>query len=456
MTHPVVRWNPCQTRLRLLPTLLNGRRRAATVYKGASGRTCTVTPNFSAKNPKLFTTQMGPVLSLFSNAQQGEQQQQQAATAEVAAMMVATADKAEAAAAAAAVTHMRVLWDIENVHVPSGIDADEALHALERWLERRGLWGVGINKRIIAFYNPENVTSRMRDALKRANVEQVLAGAKLEDADRQLNARLEEYLELLPTKTTAVVFITADMDFIPQLRRVKERGGPTVLLTTATQGSHHYNALANSATETHLWRDIVCTAPAPPPPLPPPPPWEAAAEKAAAVKAAAEKAAAEKAAAKKAKKRAKKKEMQKEKKKKKNATVGDGGDDDDDDDDDDGDDAPPVFVPVARGSPGPGSSKDPIAPPVRYEAECTYWDGRGGWGKLSVQHGGTLFVHNKALLAGFGPGRRSLRRGDLVSYALGSNHEGPCAVDVQLVKLAPAPPAVLGMKRNDPAGSVRV
>ena len=200
---------------------------------------------------------MGPVLSLFSNEQQGEQQQQQAATAEVAAMMVARADKAEAAAAAAAVTHTRVLWDIENVSVPSGIDADEALHALERWLERRGLWGVDINGRIIAFYNPDKFTSRMRDALKRANVEQVFAGSKREDADRQLNARLEEYLELLPTKTTAVVFITADMDFIPQLRRVKERGGPTVLITTAPHGSDHYNALAHSATETHLWCDII-------------------------------------------------------------------------------------------------------------------------------------------------------------------------------------------------------
>ena len=372
--------------------------------------------------------------------------------------------------------HTRVLWDIENVSVPSGIDANEAVRALERWLETRGLWGAGVRGLITAFFNPDSVGTKIRDALNRANVEQVLASSKREDADRKLNARLERDLELLPTgAATAVVFITADMDFIEQLRRVRERGGPTVLLTTAPHGSAHYNALAHSATETHLWCDIVCTAPAPPPPLPPPPPMEAAAVKAAAVKAAAEKAAAEKAAAKKAKKRAKK-EKQKEKKKAKDvgdegtskaareyteggwlragdATVGDDDDHDDDDDDDDDDDAPPVFVPVARGSPGQGSSNDPIAPPVRDEAKCTYWDGRGGWGWLSsVQHGGKLYVKNKALCAACG---HELRRGDRVSYALGSNLKGPCAVDVKLVARAPALPAVLGM-RNHRAASVRV
>ena len=176
----------------------------------------------------------------------------------------------------------------------------------------------------------------------------------------------------------------------------------------------------------------------------------------------------------KAKKRAKK-EKQKEKKKAKDvgdegtskaareyteggwlragdATVGDDDDHDDDDDDDDDDD-PPVFVPVARGSPGQGSSNDPIAPPVRDEAKCTYWDGRGGWGWLSsVQHGGKLYVKNKALCADCG---HELRRGDRVSYALGSNLKGPCAVDVKLVARAPALPAVLGM-RNHRAASVRV
>jgi hypothetical protein len=198
--------------------------------------------------------------------------------------------------------HTRVYWDIENVSIPSGINTEEAVRALERWLETRGLWGAGVVGLITAFFNPDSVGTKMRDALNRANVTQVYAGSKREDADRRLVAQLWRDLELLPIgAATAVVFITADMVFIEQLRRVKERGGPTVLLTTAPHGSAHYIALANSATETHSWRDIVCTAPA--------------------ETAAAEKAAAEEAAAKKAKMPAKNEKQQKEWKK--GATVGD-------------------------------------------------------------------------------------------------------------------------------------
>ena len=54
-----------------------------------------------------------------------------------------------------------------------------------------------------------------------------------------------------------------------------------------------------------------------------------------------------------------------------------------------------------------------------------------------MQHGGTLFVHNTALRAGCGHGkRRYLRRGDLVSCAVGSNSKGPLAIDVELVARA--------------------
>jgi hypothetical protein len=103
--------------------------------------------------------------------------------------------------------HTRVLWDIENVSVPSGIDTVEAVRALERWLETRGLWGAGVVGLITAFFNPDSVGTRMRDALNRANVEQVLASSKREDADRKLNARLERDLALLPIgAATAVVF----------------------------------------------------------------------------------------------------------------------------------------------------------------------------------------------------------------------------------------------------------
>ena len=110
------------------------------------------------------------------------------------------------------------------------------------------------------------------------------------------------------------------------------------------------------------------------------------------------------------------------------------------------------------------------AEPVRYAARCSLWNGPKGFGFLSpVQHGKELYVNHKALCAACSHEgkQRSLRPGDLVSYALGSNHKGPCAIDVKLVSRAPAhmdeqrnvrsgPPAVLGKKGNRRAASVHV
>ena len=105
-------------------------------------------------------------------------------------------------------------------------------------------------------------------------------------------------------------------------------------------------------------------------------------------------------------------------------------------------------LPTLPSSPPPSSQ---YQAGVRYEAKCTYWDGRGGWGRLSVQHGGTLFVHNTALRAGCGHGkRRYLRRGDLVSCAVGSNSQGPLAIDVELVaRAAGADEEVEGIDEDD-------
>ena len=76
---------------------------------------------------------------------------------------------------------------------------------------------------------------------------------------------------------------------------------------------------------------------------------------------------------------------------------------------------------------------------VRYEGKCVFWNGRGGWGRVSLQGGGTIFAHNTALRPGCGVGkRRSLRRGDLVSCAVGSNVKGPLAIDVEMVAAAAA------------------
>ena len=421
------------------------------------------------------------------------------AAAEKAAADKASADEKKEEAAATAVRHTRVLWDFENVGVPSGIDPFEAVCALERWLETRGLWGAGIDSSITAFFNPDSVGERVRKALDRAGVEQVLASSKREDADRKLNARLERDLALLPTgAATAAVFITSDTDFIPQLRRLKQRGGSTVLLTTALHGSQHYSALALAATETHPWEAIVHSSGGQ---------TVAAVAKgvgsiavvggggAAGSSAAGSSdagsvggagfgagfgAALADSASEVNHIGALKKEFDAQRLDyhavhKQFVAVG-----------------PPHLprhtctltygkhsVQSAEHATKKAAEQDaaerllvamqqgalptlPSSPPpssqyqagVRYEAKCTYWDGRGGWGKLSVQHGGTLFVHNTALLAGCGHGnRRSLRRGDLVSCAVGSNSKGACAVDVKLVARSPAPaPAPAPARKNNRSG----
>ena len=417
------------------------------------------------------------------------------AAAEKAAADKASADEKKEEAAATAVRHTRVLWDFENVGVPSGIDPFEAVCALERWLETRGLWGAGIDSSITAFFNPDSVGERVRKALDRAGVEQVLASSKREDADRKLNARLERDLALLPTgAATAAVFITSDTDFIPQLRRLKQRGGPTVLLTTALHGSQHYSALALAATETHPWEAIVHSSGGQ---------TVAAVAKgvgsiavvggggaagssaagssdAGSVGGAGFGAALADSASEVNHIGALKKEFDAQRLDyhavhKQFVAVG-----------------PPHLprhtctltygkhsVQSAEHTTKKAAEQDaaerllvamqqgalptlPSSPPpssqyqagVRYEAKCTYWDGRGGWGKLSVQHGGTLFVHNTALLAGCGHGnRRSLRRGDLVSCAVGSNSKGACAVDVKLVARSPAPaPAPAPARKNNRSG----
>ena len=344
----------------------------------------------------------------------------------LAAVAAASTSRAASSTSETAVRHTRVLWDFENVGVPSGIDPFEAVCALERWLEARGLWGAGIDSSITAFFEPDSVGRPLRKALDRAGVEQVLASSKREDADRKLNARLERDLALLPSgAATAAVFITSDTDFIPQLRRLKQRGGPTVLLTTAPHGSQHYSALALAATETHSWQAIVRSSSSGGQTVTAaskgvgsiavvvdgggaPGSSAAGSSDAGSVGVAGFGAALADSASGSAKDKA--------------ASVAAA------------DASVPTTAPGISSSPPPSSQ---YKAGVRYEAKCTYWDGRGGWGRLAVQDGGTLFVHNTALRAGCGHGkRRSLRRGDLVSCAVGSNSKGPLATDVELVARA--------------------
>jgi len=134
-------------------------------------------------------------------------------------------------------THTRVVWDIENVPVPAGRDAFEVVVALEQWLMAQLLWGSNVDGLISCFYNPASVPKSVRQALDRAGVEQVLAGAKREDADRTMCARLEREATVLPRDRTSFVLISSDCDFAPPLRRLVQGGFSPVVLCCARGGT---------------------------------------------------------------------------------------------------------------------------------------------------------------------------------------------------------------------------
>lgn len=58
-------------------------------------------------------------------------------------------------------------------------------------------------------------------------------------------------------ESTIFIFITSDTDFVQQLRRVKARGGPTVLIHAASADSRQLDALCLAATESHMWTDVL-------------------------------------------------------------------------------------------------------------------------------------------------------------------------------------------------------
>jgi cold shock CspA family protein len=275
--------------------------------------------------------------------------------------------------------HTRVLWDLENVGVPARLDAFDAVRALEDWLGSRGWWGRGVDGMIAAFFDPDAVASRVRKALDRAGVEQILASSKREDADRKLVSRLERELSLLPAgDETVVVLVTADTDFVAQLRRLKARGGPAVLLTTAPDGSDSRKALDLAATEVHAWVSVLAGAAAAPP----------------AAAASPEPLGCE----------------------------------------------PSV---VEAGEPPASRTSRSFVRGARYEGHCEFWNARGGWGRLCVHGppGGKIFVHNTALRDGFARRKGMQMKGVRVTFSAGSNAKGPMALEVDLVTSASAPAA---------------
>ena len=177
------------------------------------------------------------------------------------------ASRVTPAPAAASSRHTRVLWDIENVSIPSSVDAFQLVAALERWLAAQGLWGPNVDGLISCFYNPHNprFTRALSTLLDRAGVEQVLAGQKREDADRKICARLDREAAVLPCSSTAFVLISSDMDFAAPMRRLVQAGfASVVLLHAAPAGSQQEATLSHAATSAHKWAEVLLDVPTAP------------------------------------------------------------------------------------------------------------------------------------------------------------------------------------------------
>ena len=96
-----------------------------------------------------------------------------ASPAAVPADVAAAGHAAMTAYAPAGVRHTRVLWDIENVAIPAGVEPFQLVCTLEAWLVQRSLWGAGVDGLISCFCNPDALARTHRHALDRAGVEQV-------------------------------------------------------------------------------------------------------------------------------------------------------------------------------------------------------------------------------------------------------------------------------------------
>ncbi|KAL1503353.1 hypothetical protein AB1Y20_011405 [Prymnesium parvum] len=286
-------------------------------------------------------------------------------------------------AGGAARRHTRVLWDLENVCVPSGAQPLDVVHGIESWLSRLGYWGAGVDGLISAFFNPDHTSRALRTALDRAGVEQVLASSKREDADRKIVARLQRELALLPAgEQTVVVFITSDTDFIPQLRQLRGRGGPVLVVHAAPPHSQQLAALSHAATAIHSWQHVLSHAS----------PSGAAEEE--------EEASTPQSGGRTSRARGR------------GASEG--------------------------GAKGGGAASAPPAgmagfdASTRYGGVCEAWNGKKGFGFLCVDGGkGRLFVHNTAIRTPTdGQRRRALRRSERVTFLVTANAKGPMAVDV--------------------------
>ncbi len=159
-------------------------------------------------------------------------------------------------------SHVRVLWDVENVPLPAHIDAITVLMRFRQWLCQQGLDGGGVDSRITAIYCPGKVGSLFNNStahiLDRCGVEQIFCSRKIEDADRKIVLRLQQEAIVLPPGTTFVL-ISGDLDFNTTCGFLVAHSFKVIVICGRNTSTSIQRCFGLNATLVCIWEDIVCT-----------------------------------------------------------------------------------------------------------------------------------------------------------------------------------------------------
>ncbi|CAM9596621.1 unnamed protein product [Chrysoparadoxa australica] len=158
--------------------------------------------------------------------------------------------------------NVRCLWDVENLPVPKGLSAFQVVQSIKAFLRELDLEGRHVRTfEITAFFSPHNcsVSKPQLASLDRAGVEMVMAGDKAEAADRKLVKRLNREMDVLEAGGTTFVILSSDNDYADDLKRLRERGYSTVLISSPRTNTA---ALVAEAKVAYDWNKVLEKCPA--------------------------------------------------------------------------------------------------------------------------------------------------------------------------------------------------
>lgn len=154
---------------------------------------------------------------------------------------------------------VRVLWDIENIGVPSNLGGVRTVERIKSFLKGHELVGPGIDTRTTVFFNPNKITDNVVRALDSAAVELIWINRKQEGADRKIVLRISQEMAVLSPQNTSFVLISSDRDFICQIQLLASAGYKIYVIHNA-QHDDCKLALEMHATESFKWVDVIGVA----------------------------------------------------------------------------------------------------------------------------------------------------------------------------------------------------